>query len=629
MRDEALRDGFATDVVLLKYVGLNPVIVHGGGPDITELHGAARDGGAVRRGGARLRRRDGRGGEDGPARQGQLGHRHAAQPPRPAGGRALGRGRGAVRDRARTRTPSEVGFVGEIERVDVDVLNHIAADYIPVIASAGVDREGNSYNVNADTAAGKVAAALARLQGDLPHRRRRAGSPTPPTRTRCISRATRRRGRGGARRGRRRHAAEARAPASRRSAAGSARRTSSTAAARTRCCSSCSPTPASARWSTPSERRASCRRSSERYAMRHLRAGAGRVRARRGGAALGRRGQASTSTSSPGSRSTTPATATRGSSPRSASRRRAWRAARTSSTRSRRCGSASGSPSRASAGASSSATRAPRRASARSSWSASAPTPAGSSAPEIVILEGAFHGRTLGALAATPKLARDDLFGPLPRGLRRRPARRSRRAARGGRRAHRGGDDRADPGRGGDLPDRRRGPASPPARRATQSARALVFDEVQCGMGRTGTLWAYEQLPVRPDVITAAKALGGGLPVGACVTAPELAEVLARGDHGSTFAGAPIAAARGARGARGDRRPGAARAGRASSGDALRATGSAAIDGVDEVRGRGPDGRRHARRGPRRGRGRRARARARAWCSTFPASGCCASCRRW
>jgi acetylglutamate kinase len=54
----------------------------------------------------------------------------------------------------------EVGFVGEIERVDVDVLNHIAADYIPVIASAGVDREGSSYNVNADTAAGKVAAAL-------------------------------------------------------------------------------------------------------------------------------------------------------------------------------------------------------------------------------------------------------------------------------------------------------------------------------------------------------------------------------------------------------------------------------------------------------------------------------------
>ena len=73
-----------------------------------------------------------------------------------------------------------------------------------------------------------------------------------------------------------------------------------------------------------------------------------------------------------------------------------------------------------------------------------------------------------------------------------------------------------------------------------RSGAALVFDEVQCGMGRTGTLWAYEQLAVRPDVLTAAKALGGGLPVGAVVTAPELAEVLGRGDHGSTFAGAPI-----------------------------------------------------------------------------------------
>src|SRR4029450_4946426 len=54
----------------------------------------------------------------------------------------------------------DVGFVGAIERVDVDVLNHIAADYIPVVASSASDRAGQSYNVNADEAAGKVAAAL-------------------------------------------------------------------------------------------------------------------------------------------------------------------------------------------------------------------------------------------------------------------------------------------------------------------------------------------------------------------------------------------------------------------------------------------------------------------------------------
>ena len=72
---------------------------------------------------------------------------------------------------------------------------------------------------------------------------------------------------------------------------------------------------------------------------------------------------------------------------------------------------------------------------------------------------------------------------------------------------------------------------------------ALVFDEVQCGMGRTGTLWAYEQTGVIPDAMTVAKALGGGLPIGALVTAPRLGDVLQPGDHGSTFAGGPVIAA--------------------------------------------------------------------------------------
>ena len=88
---------------------------------------------------------------------------------------------------------------------------------------------------------------------------------------------------------------------------------------------------------------------------------------------------------------------------------------------------------------------------------------------------------------------------------------------------------RADPGRGGGLPDRRRGARSLRARPATSTVRCFVLDEVQTGMGRTGSLWAYQQLAVRPDVMTAAKALGGGLPVGACVTTPELGETLAAG----------------------------------------------------------------------------------------------------
>ena len=82
------------------------------------------------------------------------------------------------------------------------------------------------------------------------------------------------------------------------------------------------------------------------------------------------------------------------------------------------------------------------------------------------------------------------------------------------------------------------------AREACDEAGALlIFDEIQTGMGRTGSLWAYEQTPVRPDVMTSAKALGGGFPIGACITGPEAGEVLEPGDHGSTFAGGPVAAA--------------------------------------------------------------------------------------
>jgi acetylornithine/succinyldiaminopimelate/putrescine aminotransferase len=73
-----------------------------------------------------------------------------------------------------------------------------------------------------------------------------------------------------------------------------------------------------------------------------------------------------------------------------------------------------------------------------------------------------------------------------------------------------------------------------------RTGAALVFDEIQSGMGRTGTLWAYEQTGVVPDAITSAKALGGGLPIGALITGERLADVLQPGDHGSTFAGGPV-----------------------------------------------------------------------------------------
>jgi acetylglutamate kinase len=159
MREETLRAGFATDVVLLKYVGLNPVIVHGGGPEISEH---------MERLGMEVRFHEGLRVSDAEtvevAKMVLLGklnsdivqrlNRHG----QPAVG--LSGEDGSLFEVAPVANAEQVGFVGSIERVDVDVLNHIAADYIPVIASAASDRAGQSYNVNADEAAGKVAAAL-------------------------------------------------------------------------------------------------------------------------------------------------------------------------------------------------------------------------------------------------------------------------------------------------------------------------------------------------------------------------------------------------------------------------------------------------------------------------------------
>ena len=107
---------------------------------------------------------------------------------------------------------------------------------------------------------------------------------------------------------------------------------------------------------------------------------------------------------------------------------------------------------------------------------------------------------------------------------------------------------------------------------------ALVFDEVQTGMGRTGTLWAYEQSGVVPDAMTLAKGLGGGFPIGALVIGPRLADVFAPGDHGSTFAGGPLACAAANAALDVHRRRGAAGA-RARAGRAARARGCASCRG--------------------------------------------------
>ena len=166
----------------------------------------------------------------------------------------------------------------------------------------------------------------------------------------------------------------------------------------------------------------------------------------------------------------------------------------------------------------------------------------GIEAPEIVVLEDAFHGRTMGSLSATPGLATNQSFAPYLPGFRTVPRDDpdAMRATLGERTAA----VMLEPIQGESgvhvIPDE----VVAAAREACDMAGALlVFDEIQTGMGRTGSLWAYEQLPVRPDVLTSAKALGGGLPAGACVATPEPSDVLERGDHGSTFAGGPLVAA--------------------------------------------------------------------------------------
>ena len=161
MDDPDLREEFARDVVLLKYVGMNPVVVHGGGPDITaymkrldmpvEFVGGLRvsDEATVEIAKMVL---VGKLNTDIVLRIGRHGQ--------PAVG--LSGDDGGLLRCSRRMAPGgvDIGFVGQIDEVDPGVIRHIARDYIPVVASVGADREGNSYNVNADEAAAAIAVAM-------------------------------------------------------------------------------------------------------------------------------------------------------------------------------------------------------------------------------------------------------------------------------------------------------------------------------------------------------------------------------------------------------------------------------------------------------------------------------------
>jgi acetylornithine/N-succinyldiaminopimelate aminotransferase len=159
---------------------------------------------------------------------------------------------------------------------------------------------------------------------------------------------------------------------------------------------------------------------------------------------------------------------------------------------------------------------------------------------DIVVVHDAFHGRTYGALSATPQESKQAPFAPLVPGFRVVSAEPDALAA--------AVDERTaavllEPIQGESGVNVLSQELLRVARSACdEHGAALIFDEIQTGMGRTGTLWAYEQTGVIPDAMTSAKALGGGLPIGALVTGPWLADVLQPGDHGSTFAGGPVVA---------------------------------------------------------------------------------------
>lgn len=160
----------------------------------------------------------------------------------------------------------------------------------------------------------------------------------------------------------------------------------------------------------------------------------------------------------------------------------------------------------------------------------------------FVVVEGGFHGRTMGALSATPQESKQAPFAPLVPGFRAVPRDDPEALA-----AAVDGSTAAvilEPVQGESGIHPLSAAVLAAARAACDEHGALlVFDEVQCGMGRTGTLWAWQGAGVRPDVMTLAKGLGGGLPIGACVTAPAHGDALRPGDHGSTFAGGPLVAA--------------------------------------------------------------------------------------
>ncbi len=164
----------------------------------------------------------------------------------------------------------------------------------------------------------------------------------------------------------------------------------------------------------------------------------------------------------------------------------------------------------------------------------------GASKYNIVTAQKSFHGRTMATVTATGQPKYQEPFAPVVQGFTHVPF---------------NDIDALTTAVNDDTcaillePIQGEGGVYPADKSYLQAARALcdkhdallIFDEVQTGLGRTGKWWAYEHYGVVPDVLTSAKALGGGFPIGACLARGEAAETLVPGDHGSTYGGNPLA----------------------------------------------------------------------------------------
>ena len=428
----------------------------------------------------------------------------------------------------------DIGFVGQIDRVNVGVIEHIALDYIPVIASVGADREGNSYNVNADEAAGAVAGALGAYKvvflTDVPGWLADPADPRQPDRP----------GRGcagsrGPSRPTGRHEAEARGLCQ-----GDRRRRQRG--------------PHPRRPHAPFAAARAVHRRRDRHQDRGSAMSLAELQRLESENVIGSyarqpvefvRGEGARLWDSEGNEyldflcgiSVTSLghchPSDRGGDPRAGGAPDAHQQPLL-----HRAGHA---PGRAPVGLEPGRQGVLLQLRRRGCRGGPEARPQGQRGGDVVVIQGAFHGRTFGALSATPQEAKQAPFAPLVPGF------------------HAVAPDpeaivaAVGPNTAAVLLEPIQGESgvhvlSEEILRAARDAcdqhgAALIFDEIQTGMGRTGTLWAYEQTGVLPDAMTVAKALGGGLPIGALITGPRLADVLVAGDHGSTFAGGPVVCA--------------------------------------------------------------------------------------